>query len=89
MDASSWTKKKAPGSRSRVLRPRRPGRSPSPDSVHGSRYPSPRTTSRRDVKLDREFWQRYDETTRRLRERTEYHRRKAAEEKAARGEGAA
>jgi hypothetical protein len=39
--------------------------------------------------LDREFWQRYDETTRRLLERIEYHRRKAAEEKAARGENAA
>jgi hypothetical protein len=41
--------------------------------------------------LDREFWQRYDETTRRLLERIEYHKRKAAEERAAReaAEGAA
>lgn len=35
--------------------------------------------------LDREFWQRYDETTRRLLERIEYHKRRAAEERAAHG----
>ena len=34
--------------------------------------------------LDRQFWQRYDETTRRLLERIEYHKRKAAEARAAR-----
>jgi hypothetical protein len=35
------------------------------------------------------YEERYGETDRRLRERIEYHRRKAAEEKAARGGGAA
>jgi hypothetical protein len=34
--------------------------------------------------LDRQFWQRYDETTRRLLERIEYHKRKAAEARVAR-----
>jgi hypothetical protein len=36
--------------------------------------------------LGPEFWQRFDDTTRRLLERIEYHRKKAAEERAARGE---
>ena len=36
--------------------------------------------------LDREFWRRFDDTTRRLLERIEYHRKKAAEARAARGE---
>jgi hypothetical protein len=34
--------------------------------------------------LDREFWQRFDETTQRLLERIDHHKRKAAEEGAAR-----
>ena len=41
------------------------------------------------MKLDREFWERYDETTRRLLERIEFHKRKIAEELAARGRDAA
>jgi len=41
------------------------------------------------TRLDREFWERYDQTTRRLLERIDYHKRKAAEERAARGENAA
>jgi hypothetical protein len=43
-------------------------------------------TPRDRTRLDREFWERYDETTRRLLERIEYHKRKIAEERAARGE---
>lgn len=38
---------------------------------------------------DGEFWKRFDETTRRLEEGIECHRRKAAEERAARGANAA
>jgi hypothetical protein len=46
------------------------------------RKKSPRDRTR----LDRELWERYDETTRRLLERIEYHKRTLAAEKAARGE---
>lgn len=45
-----------------------------------------KTTTR--IKLDREFWERYHETDRRLRERIEYHKRRAAEERAAREDAA-
>jgi hypothetical protein len=41
---------------------------------------------RKKTRLDPDFWRRFDDTTRRLRERIAYHERKAAEERAARGE---
>jgi hypothetical protein len=40
----------------------------------------------RGQNLSPEFWERFDETTRRLLERIEYYRKKAAAERAARSE---
>jgi len=40
-------------------------------------------TNRTRVRLDREFWERYHETDRRLLERIEFHKRKIAEEREA------
>lgn len=48
-----------------------------------------RSPRNRTGMTDRDFWAKFDRTTRELLERIEYHRRKAAEEKAARGENAA